>query len=115
MVFQNFDPTRIPLNDTIPPKIRKSILVNQDLKQVKSVHDSQARDENVFRLDTKINRLIFTHIADSRKRLAYLSLDSQRQVCDRNRFYFWGYDLRYGSMIPKIFLYMIIGHFTIFS
>ena len=99
MVFQNFDPTRIPLNDTIPPKIRKSILVNQDLKHVKSAHDSQARDENVFRLDTKINRLIFTHIADSRKRLAYLSLDSQRHVCYRKSIFFWSYDLRYGPMI----------------
>ena len=88
---------RIPSNDTIPPKIRKSILVNQDLKQLKSAHDSQARHETVFRLDTKINKLIFTHIANSRKRLAHLSLDSQRQMCDReiDIYFFWGHDLRY--------------------
>ena len=73
---------RIPANDTIPMKIRKSILVNQDLKRMQADHGSKSREEDVFRLDTKINKLIFSHIAETRKRIAHLSLDSQRQLCD---------------------------------
>ena len=69
---------RIPANDTIPMKIRKSILVNQDLKRMQADHGSKSRDEDVFRLDTKINKLIFSHVAETRKRIAHLSLDSQR-------------------------------------